>query len=427
MALSVSDCFLFGFSIGNSNKWLFIWEEMSAKASQKTTAKKAPVKRKAAKGYKLPDPIRNGEILKDGMKKEWQIGPSIGIGGFGEIYSASDITDSPKKKASFPYAVKIEPHGNGPLFVEMHFYIKVAKPIEIESWMKNRKLKVFGMPRYLGSGSHEYNGEKYRFVVMDRYGKDLWSIFLENSRIFPYPTVLRIGLQVLDVLEYIHSKSYVHADIKGGNLLLGLKKGTENHVYVVDFGLACRYSENEYKPDPKNAHNGTIEYTSRDAHNGAAIVKYFEYVASLMHNNEPDYVKCRKILESGLKDCKCPLEGKLEFKMKGSDAKSGKHAVQNQKENEESDDEDESVDKKNPKKAFVSGVQKANRGRPKKKIVNNSVTDLNDEIDTNVSGKDESNGKMIDKSRFVYRAGEYKRLPPEQRPYGKKKQKKEDA
>jgi vaccinia related kinase len=39
-------------------------------------------------------------------------------------------------------------------------------------------------------------------------------------------------------------------------------------VYLVDFGLASHYSQKEYKPDPKKAHNGTIEYTSRDAHVG---------------------------------------------------------------------------------------------------------------------------------------------------------------
>lgn len=49
---------------------------------------------------------------------------------------------------------------------------------------------------------------------------------------------------------------------------MGLKKGTENQTYLVDFGLATRVGDKEYKPDPKSAHNGTIEYTSRDAHLG---------------------------------------------------------------------------------------------------------------------------------------------------------------
>lgn len=72
----------------------------------------------------------------------------------------------------------------------------------------------------------------------------------------------------LDVLEYIHSKGYVHADIKGANLLLGRVKGSENQVYLVDFGLAARYTD-QYKPDPRRAHNGTLEYTSRDGHEGS--------------------------------------------------------------------------------------------------------------------------------------------------------------
>lgn len=65
----------------------------------------------------------------------------------------------------------------------------------------------------------------------------------------------------------MHSKLYVHCDVKAGNLLLGEAKGKQNQVYVVDFGLACKYAT-VFKPDPKRAHDGTPEYTSRDAHVG---------------------------------------------------------------------------------------------------------------------------------------------------------------
>ena len=44
-------------------------------------------------------------------------------------------------------------------------------------------------------------------------------------------------------------------------------------VYLVDFGLACRYALNgrhkPYDSDMRKAHDGTIEFTSRDAHIGA--------------------------------------------------------------------------------------------------------------------------------------------------------------
>ena len=41
--------------------------------------------RKAANGYKLPDPIPAGEVITAG-KKSWRLGRSVGVGGFGEIY-----------------------------------------------------------------------------------------------------------------------------------------------------------------------------------------------------------------------------------------------------------------------------------------------------------------------------------------------------
>jgi serine/threonine protein kinase len=75
------------------------------------------------------------------------------------------------------------------------------------------------------------------------------------------------------VLKFVFlTQGYVHNDIKAQNLLLGFGKGKENDVFLVDFGLATKYLKPvghlEFKPDPKKAHDGTIEYTSRDAHIG---------------------------------------------------------------------------------------------------------------------------------------------------------------
>jgi vaccinia related kinase len=57
-------------------------------------------------------------------------------------------------------------------------------------------------------------------------------------------------------------------------LLLGNQKGSENCVYLLDFGLAYRYlndnsSHKKHVYDERKAHTGTLEYVSRDAHTGA--------------------------------------------------------------------------------------------------------------------------------------------------------------
>ena len=44
-------------------------------------------KGKGPKASKLPDPLPEGEILKDIRKGQWKIGKAIGAGGFGLIYT----------------------------------------------------------------------------------------------------------------------------------------------------------------------------------------------------------------------------------------------------------------------------------------------------------------------------------------------------
>lgn len=57
--------------------------------------------------YAKPAPVKLGEILQDQSKVQWKIGPSIGTGGFGEIYSACKVTSPTKKVEDYPYVVKI--------------------------------------------------------------------------------------------------------------------------------------------------------------------------------------------------------------------------------------------------------------------------------------------------------------------------------
>ncbi|NXN93306.1 VRK1 kinase, partial [Rhinopomastus cyanomelas] len=233
--------------------------------NKKTAGKRAPAKRKLAEVF------AQGEVLLDTSKKEWKLGDPVGQGGFGCLYLA-DVNSSKSVGSDAPYVAKVEPSQNGPLFTELKFYMRAAKPDEIQKWTKSHKLKYLGVPRYWGSGLHEQNGNSYRFMIMDRFGRDLQKIFEENAKRFSHKTVLQLGLRILDVLEYIHEHEYVHGDIKASNLLLSYKN--PNQVYLVDYGLAYRYcpdgSHKAYKEDPKRCHDGTIEYTSIDAHKGVA-------------------------------------------------------------------------------------------------------------------------------------------------------------
>ncbi|XP_059422202.1 serine/threonine-protein kinase VRK2 isoform X2 [Carassius carassius] len=225
----------------------------------------------APKKYTLPSPLPEGCILTDSEKKSWRIGKIIGKGGFGLIYLASRDVNVPVHDDT-DFVIKVEYHENGPLFSELKFYQRAAKADTMNKWKKSKQLEFLGIPTYWGSGLTESNGTRYRFMVMDRLGTDLHKVFMENGGHLKKPTVLQLGVLMLDVLEYIHDNEYVHADIKAANLLLGQKDPSK--VYLADYGLSYRYCPNgehkEYKENPKKGHNGTIEYTSIDAHKGVA-------------------------------------------------------------------------------------------------------------------------------------------------------------
>ena len=57
---------------------------------------------------------------------------------------------------------------------------------------------------------------RFRFLVMPRYGTDLQTVLDEAPEGFRFSQ--RLGLsaavQVIDAIQYIHSKGYIHKDIK---------------------------------------------------------------------------------------------------------------------------------------------------------------------------------------------------------------------
>lgn len=142
--------------------------------------------------------------------------------------------------------------------------------ILVKNYVKTTSLKHLAIPRYVSSGQCTYNGKEYRFLVMDRYQADVQSIIDKSpDKRHDEIGVICLMRQVIQSLEYIHQRGYVHGDIKGANLMLN----NDHESYLVDYGLAVRFMRdkihNKYEIKPERRHNGTIEYTSRDAHEGA--------------------------------------------------------------------------------------------------------------------------------------------------------------
>ena len=171
----------------------------------------------------------------------------LGEGSFGAIYAA--------KSAHNCYAIKLENKNKNQNLLENEAYIM--------SYLHGKRIpfiKSFG-----------YSGE-YNVLVMELMGKSLEDIF-ESLPIkkMTVNCVGKLGLQMIEILQYIHNKHIIHRDIKPDNFVMG-KGDKSKYLYLLDFGLAKKYRSSttlkHYPMIKKKNLTGTARYASINALNG---------------------------------------------------------------------------------------------------------------------------------------------------------------
>jgi serine/threonine protein kinase len=180
---------------------------------------------------------------------KYRLGKKIGSGSFGDIYLGITVTTGEE------VAIKLES-------------VKSRHPqLLYESKIYRILSGGVGIPNLSWYGTE---GD-YNVMVIELLGPSLEDLFMFCSRKFSLKTVVMLADQLLSRVEYIHSRSFLHRDIKPDNFLIGLNKRS-NHVYVIDFGLAKKYRDPktmQHIPyvDKKNL-TGTARYASINTHCG---------------------------------------------------------------------------------------------------------------------------------------------------------------
>ncbi|EAR82347.2 casein kinase (macronuclear) [Tetrahymena thermophila SB210] len=185
--------------------------------------------------------------------KSFKLTRKLGSGAFGEIFHGVNL------KNNVEVAIKLEPVNtkHPQLFYEVKLY---------QYLLQDETIIDKGIPQvYYCSTEGEYN-----IMVMDLLGPSLEDLFNFCNRRFSLKTVLMLAEQMLQRIEYVHHRHFLHRDIKPDNFLIGSGKRS-NKVFIIDFGLAKRYLQRDgthipYR-DNKNL-TGTARYASINTHLG---------------------------------------------------------------------------------------------------------------------------------------------------------------
>ncbi|KAG2287190.1 hypothetical protein Bca52824_046794 [Brassica carinata] len=192
---------------------------------------------------------RNQKKMDHVIGGKFKLGRKLGSGSFGELYLGINIQTGEE------VAVKLEP-------------VKTRHPqLQNESKIYMHLQGGTGVPHLKWFG---VEGD-YSCMVIDLLGPSLEDLFNYCTRKFTLKSVLMLADQLICRVEYMHSRGFLHRDIKPDNFLMGLGRKA-NQVYIIDYGLAKKYKDlqtQKHIPYRENKNlTGTARYASVNTHLG---------------------------------------------------------------------------------------------------------------------------------------------------------------
>ena len=198
----------------------------------------------------ISDSNLDKKILSSIFFKKYKPIKLIGAGTFSFVYEGLNIKDKTK------VALKLE---------EKNSKISLLKSEAFNIF----SMQGFGIIKFISFG----HSKDFNVLVEPLLGESLYSLFLRLKKNFTLKDICLIGIQTLERIEHIHSKGYLHGDIKPENFVIGIDD--QRIIYVIVFGLSKKYRSdrtgNHIQFCITKKMNGTARYASTNSLRGVEI------------------------------------------------------------------------------------------------------------------------------------------------------------
>ena len=183
----------------------------------------------------------------------------IGSGAFGLIFSAKNVNTNEI------VAIKLEPTAQ-------------TDTLTHEAAVLMKLSGISGIPNLRFYGVPDHN----RYMVIDLLGKSLQTISSEHKKSVPIEIVRMYAKQMVQIIQAVHERGFVHRDIKPPNFMTGSgpnpstnenEKNTSDKIFLIDFGMSRTYIDDKTKAHRCNKLRttgiiGTPRYVSINVHDG---------------------------------------------------------------------------------------------------------------------------------------------------------------
>ena len=194
--------------------------------------------------------------IKKGVK-DFNFGRTLGEGSYSTVIAATD------RQTLREYAIKV---------LDKRHIIKEKKVkyVNIERDTLNRLTDHPGVVRLY----YTFQDERSLYFVLDvASGGELLGV-LKRMTTFDEECTRFYGAQILDTVEYMHSRGVIHRDLKPENVLLD----ESMHVKITDFGTAKILDPP--RPKPKDGMNGSSIPLAGDSLDGIDVNRANSFVGT---------------------------------------------------------------------------------------------------------------------------------------------------